>query len=137
MAGSATNGRPNSWSPSLAPRDGVLAAGDLGKKPSRTTAWTSSRVSSDWMLPPMIREPRPAIVTGQRSSGLLSPSSFSLAVRQAIPQGAPLLGVEPGAAELLLDAVGQGQVDVVAAEHQVVADGHPAEPGPGRASRPR
>ena len=48
------------------------------------------------------------------------------------PECTPLLGVEPRAAELLLDVVGQRQVDIVAAEHQVVADGDPAEPGAGR-----
>ena len=42
-----------------------------------------------------------------------------------VSEGAPLLGVEPGGAQLLLDPVGEGQVDVVAAEHEVVADGHP------------
>ena len=70
-------------SPSLAPRAGAPRPGRLGGRSRRaTTSRTSSRVSSDWMLPPMIREPRPAIVTGQRSAGC-SPSSFSLAVRQA------------------------------------------------------
>ena len=81
----------------------------------------------------MIREPRPAIVTGQRSSrGCCSPSSFSLAVRQANRKRAPLLGVEPDAAELLLDVMRQRQVDVVAAEHQVVADGDAPEARAGR-----
>ena len=47
-----------------------------------------------------------------------------------VAEGAPLLRVEPASAELLLDPVGEGQVDVVAAEHQVVADGHPAKAGP-------
>ena len=67
----------------LCSSSGLLGRGRrLGKKPSITTSATSPRVSSDWRLPPMIREPRPAIVTGQRSGGC-SPSSFSLAVRHA------------------------------------------------------
>ncbi len=69
----------------LAPRARAPRRGrPSGRSRRATIDSTSSRVSSDWMLPPMIREPRPAIVTGQRSSaGCCSPSSFSLAVRQA------------------------------------------------------
>ena len=48
------------------------------------------------------------------------------------PERAPLLGVEPRAPQLLLDVVGQGEVDVVAAEHQVIADGDAAETRAGR-----
>ena len=38
IAGSATNGRPNSWSPSFAPAAGSSPRATAGKKPSRTTS---------------------------------------------------------------------------------------------------
>ncbi len=104
-----------------------------GKKPSIAIDSTSARDSSDWMLPPMIREPRPAIVTGQRSSGgLLIAQQLLLGRPAGEPQGAPLLGIQPRAAQLLLDVMRQRQVDVVAAEHQVIAHGHAAESRAGR-----
>ena len=80
----------------------------------------------------MIRDPRPAIVTGQRSAGRRRraaspwPSGRRTAGRSTARRRA---GRPPS---FCLDAVGQGQVDVVAAEHQVVADGHAAEAGAGR-----
>ena len=79
----------------------------------------------------MIREPRPAMVTGQRSGRLLLAEELLLGRPAGESESAPLLGVEPGAAELLLDVMGQRQVDVVAAEHQVIADGDAAEARPG------
>ena len=73
IAGSATNGRPNSWRPVFPPLTGSASSPlTRGKKPSRTIDRTSSRVSSDWRLPPISFEPRPAIVTGQRSRGVLA-----------------------------------------------------------------
>ena len=85
------------------------------------------------MLPPISFEPRPAIVTGQRSMRrLLIAQQLFLGRPAGEPQGAPLLGVEPRAAELLLDVMRQREVDVVAAEHQVIADGDAAEARAGR-----
>ena len=68
------------------------------------------------------------MVTGQRSSsGCLLDEQLLLGGPAGEPQCAPLLGVEPHSPELLLDMVGQGQIDVVTPQHQVVAHGNPAE----------
>ena len=48
------------------------------------------------------------------------------------PQGAPLVGIEARPAQLLFDVVSQCEVDVVAAEHEVIADGDAAKARPGR-----
>ncbi len=66
-----------------------------GRSPPQAISRTSARVSSDWRLPPMSREPRPAIVTGHRSRGGSSREELLLGGPAGEPQGTPLLGVEP------------------------------------------
>ena len=80
-------------------------------------------------------DPRAASGDGHRpplQQRLLLDEQLFLGGPAGKPQGAPLLGVEPNAAQLLLDLMRQGKVDVVAAEHEVVAHGDAAESRPGQ-----
>ena len=132
-AGSATNGRPNSCKPLLAARCGIFAARhrgeetverdrlDLGSRQLRLDA------AADQLRAPAGDRDRPAL-----DGRLLLAQQLFLGRPAGESKCTPLLGVEPRAAELLLDMMGQREVDVVAAEHQVIADGDAAKPGAGR-----
>ena len=122
----------------LRPALGLLVAVDPGKE-------TIERDRLN-VLPRQLRldaaadDPRAASGDGHRPAlqqRLLLDEQLLLGGPAGEPQGAPLLGIEPDAAQLLLDLMRQGQVDVVAAEHEVVAHGDSAEARPGQASRPR
>ena len=87
-----------------------------------------SRVSSVLIAPPMTFEPRPRTATG--ADALAGwPKSVSLAARQACPSATRCESVEPVHArgEGGRDGVGQGEVHVVAAEQDVLADGQPRQ----------
>ena len=128
MAGSATKGRPNSWRPALAASSRVFRPG--GDREEAVEDDLEDFVAGQLGLEAPADDLRPSAGDRHRPTGggEVGEELF-LGDPARVAEGAPLLGVEPGRAQLLLDLVGQGQVDVVAAEHQVVADGDPAKPG--------
>ena len=87
-----------------------------------------SRVSSVLIEPPMTFEPRPRTVTGA-AFFLRSVNSVSLAVRQAWPSATRWAASSPSIpwGKRGGHGVGQGEVHVVAAEQDVLADGQPRE----------
>ena len=76
------------------------------------------------MPPPISRAPAPGRFTVSRS-GASGPSSVSFDRAAGSHQHGPLPRLQ--LSDLLLDVLGQGQVEIVAAEDQVVADGHAME----------
>ncbi len=87
---------------------------------------TSSASSFSLIVPPTRPVPRPRIVTGCSRFWLPVSSSFSLAKPALLPERVQLHGVQFRALrrELLLQVAGQRQVDVVAAQQDVLAHGH-------------
>ncbi len=79
--------------------------------------------------------PAPGRLTVSRSGASL-PSSVSLTFCAIAHEHGPLARLELAlAGQPLFDVVGQGQVEIVAAEDQVLADGHAVEPDPAAAAR--
>ena len=129
IAASAAYGRPSSWKPTRRWRAGIASLATRGKKPSTSTLRTSAAVTSVRIVPPISLLPRPSSVTGCARERRVAEE---LLLRHAglMPQPVQLPGVEP--VPLLLEPrlqhAREREVHVVAAEQDVIADGHALEP---------
>ena len=123
MAASAANGNPKSWKPDRR-RSGPSPSATRGRKPSTNRPSTSARVTSICVPPPISFDPAAGRFK-ENESGPSSASSDSFT-----PPGRPHQHLPPPAVELpvvgetLLDVPGEREVQVVAAQQQVVADRH-------------
>ena len=126
-AGSARVGQPELLEARAAgwPAGRPAARVERSRRPARSR--TSSRVTSTCNPPPISREPLPGRLTVSRSGASL-PSRVSLTCWQVRTSTAQCRGSRlPPGVEPLFHVMGQGQVEVVAAEDQVLADGHAVE----------
>ena len=115
----------------LAARFGTASAAHSGKKPSSSSCSTSARVSSPLIVPPMTLAA--AAEHGDRGAGQgRVAEELLLGLAAGVPEHEHLAHVELDGAggEGLGHGVGQGQVHVVAAEQDVVADGHAGQDEP-------
>ena len=96
-----------------------------GKKPSTSRSRTSWPVTSTWRPPPINREPAPGRLTVSLS-GASGPKSVSFTARQVRTSTAHCRGSNL-VPSLLFDVFGQRQVEIVAAEDQMIAHGHAME----------
>ena len=118
----------------LGQADAAAARGLVGRRAAGEEAVEQdavravSRVSSVLIEPPMTFEPRPRTATGA-AAFLGSAKSVSLAVRQAWPSATRWAASSPSMplGQRRGDGVGQGEVHVVAAEQDVLADGQPGQ----------
>ena len=81
------------------------------------------------MVPPIRLDPLPRIVTGTSSALESGSSSFSLARRQLLQSACSWKRIDLRASrgEICGYGVGQGQIDIVAAQQNVFADGDAIE----------
>ena len=129
IAASAAYGRPSSWKPTRRWRAGIASLATRGRNPSSSTARRSSAVTSVRIEPPISLLPRPSSVTGCDAERRIAEERF-LREPRLVPQPVQLPRVDLVA--LLLEAhlqhAREGEVHVVAAEQDVLADRHPLEP---------
>ena len=101
----------------------------IGRKPSISVRTVSSRVSSALMPPATTPRPLPRMVIVTRSPAA-SDSSCSFAalhLRRSVSRWRERQLRRAAVGQLLLDQRGQRQIEVVAAEQQVLADRDPLE----------
>ena len=96
-----------------------------GRKPSSASSNASSRVISVRSVPPISEDPAPSTVisTDFRFGSL---SSFSLAAPHCLPQGGPLADRKL-LTEFGFHEPGEGEIEIVAAQQQMLADGGTGE----------
>ena len=125
---SDSNGRPISRKPDARCRAGRSVGWQCGKKPSTSSSLTSRRSTSTETVPPISLRPRPRTEIACVSGPSGRQQRF-LGRAAGMPQGDRLPGVELHAlfGEPAGDVMGQGQVHVVAAHQQVIADGDPPQ----------
>ena len=100
-----------------------------GKKPSRRTASRSARRSLALIVPPTRPVPLPRIVTGLLVGFRSRLEQLFLGDAAIVPERVKLQAVELGSLlrQLAFDGAGQREIHVVAAEQDVLADGHAVE----------
>ena len=105
---------------------GISVLATAGRKPSPSTRSMSSRSSVALIVPPTRPVPLPRIVTGCSLAFDAGSSSFSLATRQLCHSACMLAAVDARAllGQPLRHHAGQRQVDVVAAQQDVLAHRH-------------
>ena len=121
MAGSLAYGSPISRSPAARVRVGISSRAVSGRKPLVSSSTTSSRVNSLLNIWPTTARPPPRMLMGRRSISSSLKQAF-LGGRTRDAQGMTLTQAQLGI-ELLFDAAGQREIEILASQQQVLADG--------------
>ena len=110
-------------------RAGISVLATAGRNPSPSTCSISLRNSVALMVPPTRPVPLPRMVTGLFLGLGIRIQQLFFGHAAVVPQGLELAAVEARAlfGQALRNRAGQRQVDVVAAQQNVLAHGHAVE----------